>query len=1081
MRKKAPVKVPVSKQVWQWAENVKPEDITDNDIRTAYRLNLGKCKSCRKNCVGNPNCLRGLGEGSWFAGGNHQSLLETTIFEINKSFRQEGEFVGLPNLGATCYVNTFLQLWFHNHGFRKAVYQFKEPTADRLEQPHTVCGHLQLIFALLHKSKRRNIDPTEFIKCLGLDTGLQQDAQEFSKLLISLLESTSSVGDLIRAEFSGQYDYHTKCHTCGFVSKRPSRFYELDLSIQGHKDVSQCLTEFFEEEQLKSENQYHCNSCDCKRDASRRIIVRSLPRTLNLQLLRFVFDKSTWKKKKLSTCVSFPEILDMSPFVNLENVSPEEVLYELTAVLIHRGPSASSGHYIAHIKDSTTQLWYRFNDEEIVQMKSGKTLDLDAVTDKDFESDLVPKPSKKPRLKKNSHSSKNAYMLVYTKKTESGGQLAKEVPAIPSKVLELVDEDNKKFELTLNTVILEEQKKTKEAIEKYIKTARFIKSLYDTEGSAKESFCWVPTTWLKQMLDQSTAIKKPFTSDKLLCSHKNLDPDRAGMMKCIPEPVAQFFYSMCDEENPLISESSLCRKCVEDQCFSIHFKIQLKKDHDTVTRLLKSHDCDKDGSYYIGKSTLRYWKSMALKNIVKDKPNESSNADNGMKSGSEDENCEVNEDMRTFNENLLCEHGNLTTELSEIRTVSIDVWNIIMKYFPGVHAYKVEEYQPCNVCQMEEEDEVEMANIMKTLKQEQKSKLQNLFANKNRPTHQDLFDVDDNIDHSFYVLSSKFVSDWRQSMRSAVKVNALSEIKNKILFCPHDKLLCDPSVSCMNISDGDAMAPTAVLVWPYEWEYIRTNFIVDKPIVVTKQTVECGIVTNETGNICGLKKSLDLESDYRTLSEKDVRENPGVHENQNSNNEFSKHSEIEEVKANILSDKSLKPQTPGKKKRKANLIYEPPVCSECIASIALERENSLRNYIDADIYIRKVIPDDNGNSTLDTQRMEQNAPRRSKRTHTTRGEKKLTVSSDWTLKQLKIKLMSLFSIPPFDQNIWLDSKSLTDDEATLGMLSVFPGCTLLVLADEPDANALENFEVHDVSDKRKSFEAGFKGTGLLSI
>ena len=51
------------------------------------------------------------------------------------------------------------------------------------------------------------------------------------------------------------------------------------------------------------------------------------------------------------------------------------VLYNLTAVLIHRGPSAYSGHYIAHIKDSRGQAWYKFNDEEIEKM-AGRNLQL---------------------------------------------------------------------------------------------------------------------------------------------------------------------------------------------------------------------------------------------------------------------------------------------------------------------------------------------------------------------------------------------------------------------------------------------------------------------------------------------------------------------------------------------------------------------------------------------------------------------------------------------------------------------------------------------------------------------------------
>lgn len=50
-------------------------------------------------------------------------------------------------------------------------------------------------------------------------------------------------------------------------------------------------------------------------------------------------------------------------------------MYELNAVLIHRGVSAYSGHYIAHVRDDRTKEWYKFNDEEIEKME-GKKLQL---------------------------------------------------------------------------------------------------------------------------------------------------------------------------------------------------------------------------------------------------------------------------------------------------------------------------------------------------------------------------------------------------------------------------------------------------------------------------------------------------------------------------------------------------------------------------------------------------------------------------------------------------------------------------------------------------------------------------------
>lgn len=56
--------------------------------------------------------------------------------------------------------------------------------------------------------------------------------------------------------------------------------------------------------------------------------------------------------------------------------SPDQsCVYELSAVLIHRGISAYSGHYIAHVKDAHTGDWYKFNDEEIEKME-GKKLQL---------------------------------------------------------------------------------------------------------------------------------------------------------------------------------------------------------------------------------------------------------------------------------------------------------------------------------------------------------------------------------------------------------------------------------------------------------------------------------------------------------------------------------------------------------------------------------------------------------------------------------------------------------------------------------------------------------------------------------
>jgi ubiquitin carboxyl-terminal hydrolase 48 len=47
-------------------------------------------------------------------------------------------------------------------------------------------------------------------------------------------------------------------------------------------------------------------------------------------------------------------------------------MYELFAVLVHSGSSASSGHYTALIKDPVTRCTYRFNDTLIEKFADSK-------------------------------------------------------------------------------------------------------------------------------------------------------------------------------------------------------------------------------------------------------------------------------------------------------------------------------------------------------------------------------------------------------------------------------------------------------------------------------------------------------------------------------------------------------------------------------------------------------------------------------------------------------------------------------------------------------------------------------------
>ena len=68
------------------------------------------------------------------------------------------------------------------------------------------------------------------------------------------------------------------------------------------------------------------------------------------------------RKRKLNSAIQFPEELDM-----IEYLGPEakNTKYSLTGVLMHLGPDANHGHYIANIQDMETGHWFRFSDETV--------------------------------------------------------------------------------------------------------------------------------------------------------------------------------------------------------------------------------------------------------------------------------------------------------------------------------------------------------------------------------------------------------------------------------------------------------------------------------------------------------------------------------------------------------------------------------------------------------------------------------------------------------------------------------------------------------------------------------------------
>lgn len=93
------------------------------------------------------------------------------------------------------------QVWFQDETFRSGVYACQPPSlgdvdvcppyrlpAPSDESQSSPLFQLQLLFSFLQTARQAVYNPVTLVSALKLDTGEQQDAQEFSKLFMNLLD-----------------------------------------------------------------------------------------------------------------------------------------------------------------------------------------------------------------------------------------------------------------------------------------------------------------------------------------------------------------------------------------------------------------------------------------------------------------------------------------------------------------------------------------------------------------------------------------------------------------------------------------------------------------------------------------------------------------------------------------------------------------------------------------------------------------------------------------------------------------------------------------------------------------------------
>eukprot|EP00258_Populus_trichocarpa_P030258 XP_024446277.1 ubiquitin carboxyl-terminal hydrolase 18-like [Populus trichocarpa] len=294
---------------------------------------------------------------------------------------------GLLNCGNSCFANVVLQCLTYTRPL----------VAYLLEKGHqTECRHNDWCFLCEFQSHVERasqsalpFSPMNILSRLrniggNLGYGRQEDAHEFMRFAIDTMQSVcldefggekavepaSQETTIIQHIFGGRLQSQVICTKCNKISNQFENMMDLTVEIHGDAEsLEECLNQFTDKEWLHGENMYKCDGCNDYVKAWKRLTIQRAPNVLTIALKRF----QSGRFGKLNKRVTFPETLDLSPYMSEKGDGAD--VYKLYAVVVHVDMLNASffGHYICYTKDFHGN-WHRIDDSKVSSVELDEVL-----------------------------------------------------------------------------------------------------------------------------------------------------------------------------------------------------------------------------------------------------------------------------------------------------------------------------------------------------------------------------------------------------------------------------------------------------------------------------------------------------------------------------------------------------------------------------------------------------------------------------------------------------------------------------------------------------------------------------------